>query len=378
MRDASCPRWSVGLIPPSMQSLLVHALAISIAMIAVYLGAGYWLSLRKRRSGERVDRALHRALFRSQVTVAALLGLGALHFRSDWGALPEPIRVVSLYAVPLLWLWGTVLGGSWLELRARGLDESLLRFYRFNLFTVFLMSGQRVPLLSAALAVPVDLATGKTAILAHFGAAVLLGLLLRAWVVLVVARISPYPDRRLAVRVREIARMAGVKVRGVFQVRTERGQSVNAFASTTSRLIYVAEGMREGLERDEVKAVLLHEVGHLDQRATNLFRNLAALWLPLAIWLARAGLRAESPERYELLAGAVLLALFARLLTRAVFHSSEIRADRFAARWSPPGALASALRKLYDRNLVLEVSDRRQSHPALEERLRLLEESASA
>jgi Zn-dependent protease with chaperone function len=258
-----------------------------------------------------------------------------------------------LYGTPLVWLWLVVLGMSWLELRVRGLTASLWRFHRFNLFVAFLMYGQRIPLLSAALAAPADLSPGTGLLFPvglHLLVAILLGLLLRFLLLTVVVPVRPYPDRRLAVKVREVARTASVRLRGIFLVPTERGQSVNAIAATSSRIIFVAEGIRDGLDAREAQAVLLHELGHLAQPVKNAVLNAAGFGWPVLIWCYRALLDggAEGYGPLELGAVALVIGAAGSMAVRVVAMAAERQADRFAARWGSPGALASALVKMFE------------------------------
>ena len=95
------------------------------------------------------------------------------------------------------------------------------------------------------------------------------------------------PMRRLHAQIREVAARTGARLRAAVLVATERGQSVNAVAATSSGTIYLAEGLWEGLEGEEVRAVLLHELGHFAQRWTNVYRNVSVVIMPAAVWLAR-------------------------------------------------------------------------------------------
>ena len=354
--------------------------AFLLLTAAVYLVAGRWVSARVRRDDGRADRVLRRASRRCSLILLglALLACGAvLALREGLGELQS---VLLLYLLPLLWLWASVLGASWLAIKAHRLEAGLWRYHRFDLFSAYLMGGQQLPFISAALAASSDLTRGADllpGLAAHFLAALILGLALRWIVVNRLVELRPLPDAPLF---REIERVAGssrIRLRAVHLVPTERGQSVNAIAATSSRAIYVAEALYRGLDRDEVRAVILHELGHLGQHVTNTFRDLAVLGLPAAFWLALAPPESDMPLlQTSIHEGAVvILTLVGIRLSRFVYHASEHRADLFAERHGSPGALARSLEKLYERNrrTDTEAGDR---HPALRERLRALEEAA--
>jgi Zn-dependent protease with chaperone function len=284
-----------------------------------------------------------------------------------------------LYVFPLLWAWATVLGSSWIEMRARGLGADLWSFHRFNAFAAYMLWGQRIPYFSAAVAAPMFVLGGAslvpTAIL-HLLLAVAVGWGARFLLVNVIVGVLPFPDSRLAVEVRAAARNAGIRLRGVLLVPTRPGQSVNALVAASSRIIYVAEGLWRGLDREELRGVLLHEVGHLGQPMTNLFRNLSVFGWPavvaagqVVVHLAATGFRAG------LGIGLLLtLGVAGSTLTRMVLAEAETGADRFAAQVGKPGALASALRKLYSGDLT--PPGRRlpeEGSPRIQSRLRALE-----
>ncbi len=271
----------------------------------------------------------------------------------------RPILVILIYAVPLLFTWGVVAGASWLEVRAYGVRSGLWRFHRFNLLSGFMAIGQRVPYFSAAVAISADLRTGSGLIpsaFLHFLIATAIGWAAR-WVVLNrIASVRPFPDQRLAVEVRAVARGERIRLRGILLVATEPGQFVNAIAATTSRFIFVAEGLWKGLGREEVRSVLLHEVGHLGQTFINAVRMISLFWWPALLWALRVvGLSAAGPKTALLHAiGLLLIGLSGSGLMYLLSEASERKADRFAEKHGKPGMLASALRKLHGTGVTLE------------------------
>jgi len=354
-----------------MSSLLAVS-AFLLVSAAVYLVAGLRLSGRARRERIRAERALSRAGRRAALLLRVALGAtcAAVYLlKSRTGPIPSALL---LYLLPLLWLWCSALGTSWLEINARGLDTGLWRYHRFNVFLAFLLGGQRLPFLSAALAAPSDLSRGVDllpGLAAHFVAALALGVGLRWLVVERLVELRPFPDPTLLREVERVAVQNRIRLRAVVLVPTERGQSANAVAATSSRVVYVAEALYRGLSREEVRAVLLHELGHLGQHAANLFRDLAVLGVPAALWAVLAAIRAGEPL---LGVGALALLLAGFWVARLVYHAAEHRADLFAERNGTRGALASALGELYVRDPRADgESDVR--HPSLESRLKALE-----
>jgi Zn-dependent protease with chaperone function len=149
---------------------------------------------------------------------------------------------------------------------------------------------------------------------------------------------------------------------------------VNALAATSSGTIYVAEGLYEGLGRDELIAVLLHELGHFAQPLTIHLRNLSALGVPLAVWFLRAQPHVLPEEAFLVPLSVIGFLLSGYLFVTWVCRRSEVAADRFAARWGEPGALVRALRKLYAGNPPRRrlIDTRKDTHPALSKRIALL------
>jgi Zn-dependent protease with chaperone function len=313
--------------------------------VLLYVFAGRALSANSGRRHARVARFC----FLSYLAAAALT---VLCVRSIFEPrLPRFILIILIYVIPLLWIWGAVVGASWLEVRAWGVRSGLWRFHRFNVLHGYLLFGQRVPYFSAAVAIPADITLGTGligGILLHLALATAIGWGVRWIVVSRLVNVRPFPDQRLAVELRTAARDAGIHLRGVLLVATEPGQFVNAVAATTSRFIFVAEGLWRGLDREEVRAVLLHEVGHLGQPILNGLQNLALLGWPILLWGLRAVGMASADLQTALLrsAGLLLAGIVGSRIMRFVSDWGERRADRFAEERAAPGALSGALIRL--------------------------------
>jgi Zn-dependent protease with chaperone function len=360
-----------------MVVVLLVAAAVTVLGTVLYAAAGRHVTRKAQEAEGPIDRTLARVSRRTTRLFFALCVAAGFFVQFVPPAPPAAFRVGAAYAAPLLAGLLAVLGASHVEIRGRGLRTSVLRFGRFNVFTEYLLVGQRVPWFSAALAAPADLSQGGDllpAILPHLAAAAVLAWGLRILLVRF-AGVRPLPDGRLAVAVRAAAREAGIRLRGVLLVPTEPGQSVNAVAATSSRYIFVAQGLVEGLRRDEVRAVLLHEAGHLGQRVTNLFRSLSTLMWPAFVWCAFAlqtlpadTVVAPVPRVLEI---ALILAAWGWwALGRALEAGAERRADEFAVKQGDPRALSAALRKIYAYASPERAEQRRGHRSSLGDRLR--------
>jgi Zn-dependent protease with chaperone function len=336
-----------------MKVVLLSLLCFTAFAILLYVFAG-----RILRSGPpgRLARTA-RICFWSYLAAAALT---ILCVRAIFEAeVARPVLVVLIYAVPLLFTWGVVAGASWLEVRAYGVPSGLWRFHRFNLLSGFMAVGQRVPFFSAAVAVPAQFDSEEgflLLVLLHLLIATGIGWAARWVVTNRIVSVRPFPDQRLAVEVRRVAQKARIRLRGVLLVATEPGQFVNAIAATTSHFIFVAEGLWKGLDREEVRAVLLHEVGHLGQTAINAVRAISLFFWPALLWGLRV-VGVSSPDVKTALlhaAGLLLIGLAGSGLMYLLSEASERKADRFAEEHGTPGMLASALRKLHGDGAALQ------------------------
>jgi heat shock protein HtpX len=137
-------------------------------------------------------------------------------------------------------------------------------------------------------------------------------------------------------------------------------QSPNAFATGRNpqhAAVAVTEGIMRLLDREELKAVLAHELGHVRNRDT-LIMTVAAtiagalsMLANMAMWGMMLGGRAEDDEEGGNpllgLIGIILAPIAAALIQMAISRSREFLADEAGARLSGnPLALASALRKI--------------------------------
>lgn len=176
--------------------------------------------------------------------------------------------------------------------------------------------------------------------------------------------------------IEEIARQASVP-RPRIWVSGEAGPNAFVFGRTVrSSELVVTDGLLRELNRDEIRAVLTHEIGHLRHRDVIIMTFASSVPL-LAYILARGGFeilrgtgRSRSSSRDKGGGQAILVALLVAILAYAVYlitqllvrHLSRTReyyADAYsAAATRDPHLLASALTKIsYGLSLARRTSD---------------------
>lgn len=226
-------------------------------------------------------------------------------------------------------------------------------------------------------------------------------------------RIEHAEDPELYNVVEEMAIAAGVPPPPVYLIDDT---ALNAFATGRDpehAAVAITRGLRERLSRDELQAVIAHEISHvrhLDIRLMMLMATLVGLvvlvvdffWRSLRMRAWAGGSRRGSREGAGgaiLLVVALLLSIVAPLLARviqlAASRQREYLADAGAVELTRhPEAMISALRRLGEDREVLEVANRATAHlyivqpikqwekrarslfathPPLEERIRRLE-----
>jgi Zn-dependent protease with chaperone function len=176
----------------------------------------------------------------------------------------------------------------------------------------------------------------------------------------------------------EYARAAGVTLR---RVETRTATEANAYA-TLFGTVGVTTGLLEMCDRDEVKAIIAHEIGHL--KAKHLAKLLPITFLftfgviALKIYLTKK-LEGRIPDGiYAVLESPVLAWVVLPVITAFVFgprrRKNELEADAFAADMiGDPELVARALSKIHHINQTpgrLKPHDEAlSSHPSLEKRV---------
>lgn len=158
--------------------------------------------------------------------------------------------------------------------------------------------------------------------------------------------------------VRELATAAQLPMPKVYVMASD---SPNAFATgrnPSHAAVAVTAGIMRMLNRDELRAVLAHELGHVNNRDT-LISAVAATMAGVVMMVARmaywgalfGGMRRDEDRGgggpIVALAMMILAPLAASVIQMAISRSREFGADAFAARITrSPMSLASALEKI--------------------------------
>ena len=169
--------------------------------------------------------------------------------------------------------------------------------------------------------------------------------------------ITEQEDPELYSIVREQARLAGMPMPKVYEIHTE---SPNAFAtgrSPRNAAVAVTTGIRRILNREELSAVLAHEMAHVGNRDTLIMAVVATIAGAISMLAMLAQLSAifggvwggrEGRDNIiGLLVIAIVMPIAAALVRAAVSRTREFQADATGAHnCGNPLALASALQKL--------------------------------
>ena len=169
--------------------------------------------------------------------------------------------------------------------------------------------------------------------------------------------ITERDDPELYGIVREQARLAGLPMPKVYEIHTE---SPNAFAtgrSPNNAAVAVTTGIRRILNREELSAVLAHEMAHVGNRDTLIMAVVATIAGAIsmlamlaqfsAIFGGLFGGREGRDNIIGLLIIAIVMPIAAALVRAAVSRTREFQADATGAHnCGNPLALASALQKL--------------------------------
>ena len=208
--------------------------------------------------------------------------------------------------------------------------------------------------------------------------------------------------RELAEMVHRISTLAGLPK--VPEVGIYESEEVNAFATGPSKrnsLVAVSTGLLYRLEKDEVEAVIAHEVAHIangDMVTMTLIQGVInALVMFVAHIIARI-IASQVDEKFSWivhLASIIILQIALSILGSVVVsyysRQREFRADAGAAKFAGRGKMISALRTLASTHhlvnvdqeamATLKISGKKRSslakllstHPPIEERIRRLE-----
>lgn len=203
-------------------------------------------------------------------------------------------------------------------------------------------------------------------------------------------RVREISDEVLTHRIGELMDRSGCIVDRI-EVMDSSRRSTHANASVSgignTRRVVLFDTLLAALTKTEIVAVLAHELGHAQHlhviKAMALKNAVAFVWIVgigqvLAMPAIQVTLTVPAASDGELLALLWLMtpifAIVAKPLISTMFRSFEFEADRFVIRHDDPGALQSALRKLYKKNASTKICDPlfgfvHNSHPSLDDRL---------
>lgn len=165
--------------------------------------------------------------------------------------------------------------------------------------------------------------------------------------------VSEEEDPELYRLVAEQASLAGLPMPKVYEIQSD---SPNAFATGRSpnhATVAVTTGIRRILTRDELGAVMAHEMAHVGNRDTLIMTVVAtiagaiSMLAFMAQFAAIFGGRERGGNIIGLLVVAIVMPIAATLIRLAISRAREFQADQTGAHTSGnPEALARALEKL--------------------------------
>ncbi len=211
-------------------------------------------------------------------------------------------------------------------------------------------------------------------------------------------RFTPLGDPELRREIETLARRCGFDLSGIFVMdasrRTRHGNAYFTGFGKSKRIVLFDTLLETLSDREEILAVLAHELGHFKKRhlwkLLALNGGLALLALYLLFSLSRIedlfhglGVSRAAPDTALLLflLIAPLFGTFLSPIIHAVSRRFEFEADRFAAQLLPPEALVRALVHLYRDNAATLTPDPlyaayHYSHPPALERIDRLQGGA--
>ena len=146
-----------------------------------------------------------------------------------------------------------------------------------------------------------------------------------------------------------LAQRAGLPMPNVYVIDSPHPNAFATGRNPENAAVAATTGLLDMLSRDEVAAVMTHELGHIRNRDTLIMTMVATIAGAISM-LANFGMFFSSDSRSNPLAliGAVLLAPFAAMIVQmAISRTREFSADKAGAEiCGDPDALASALRKI--------------------------------
>jgi len=186
------------------------------------------------------------------------------------------------------------------------------------------------------------------------------------WIAPLFNKFKPLQDAALRTRLEALLQRCGFRSNGMFVMdgsrRSAHGNAYFTGFGPNKRIVFF-DTLLDGLEADEVEAVLAHELGHFKRRhivkMLALSSTLSLLGLALLGWLAQqawfySGLGVtQATPALALVLFMLVLPVFSVFISPLIAHLSrrhEFEADDFAAQQTNPGHLISGLLKMYRDN----------------------------
>ena len=157
-------------------------------------------------------------------------------------------------------------------------------------------------------------------------------------------------DRNLLDMVSSLSARAGVPMPRVFEIDEKQPNAMAVGANPSCASLVLTKGIRRLLTKDELAALIGHEIGHIKSRDT-LAAAIGATFLDailtLSLLFAFLGLATRREGGGLFLILAILTPVTAIILLLAASRSREYAADKYGAELTgDPRAMAAALRKL--------------------------------
>ena len=289
-------------------------------------------------------------------------------FGAAGAILVSPILGLSPRAVGVLW---AMLAWAGVRLQSQRLERLLTRRpstpvgRRSAALRWLLVASQLLAWGLIFALIPYQWGPFTLAILA-LGAALMLFSIFGGW--LAVCRwagmLPPAPPRLLAIVARASA-LTGIPVKGVDRIDST---TANALALPLIGRLLFTDPILDALDDDELTAVAVHELAHLDEPlSVKLTRIAGAMLLPALV--AVVPLVGTFGPIMILVAPTVVLLVV--LVVNRVARRMEVRSDRLGHKYEgDPGTYAHALEKIYEANLVPAVlKGKIATHPNLYDRM---------
>jgi len=223
-----------------------------------------------------------------------------------------------------------------------------------------------------------------------FGFIVLVNMLYPTLIAPIFNKFKPIEDKELKEEIENILKDVGLKSDGIFSIdASKRDNRLNAYFGGfgKAKRVVLFDTLLKKLNKDEIIAVLGHELGHFTHK--DIFKNIALMGLFLFIvfyivgnipnsLLIELGLTPNAGAKIALIA--LILPIFSFIympIMGLISRHNEYEADKFGAKIGGSGYLISALLKLVSENKSFPHSHPiyiffYYTHPPVIERLKAL------